>query len=29
LAAKPDAPNAEEVRREAQRLEGLSTAKQQ
>jgi tetratricopeptide (TPR) repeat protein len=29
LAAKPDAPNAEAVRKEAQRLEGLSTAKQQ
>jgi Tfp pilus assembly protein PilF len=29
LAAKPDAPNAEEVRKEAQRLESLSAAKQQ
>ncbi len=29
LAAKPDAPNAEEVRKEAQRLESLSTAQQQ
>jgi tetratricopeptide (TPR) repeat protein len=29
LAAKPDAPNAEEVRKEAQRLEGLSAARQQ
>lgn len=29
LAVKPDAPNADEVRKEAQRLEGLSTAKQQ
>lgn len=29
LAARPDAPNAEQVRKEAQRLEGLSTAKQQ
>jgi Flp pilus assembly protein TadD len=28
LAVKPDAPNAEEVRKEAQRLEGLNTAKQ-
>lgn len=28
LAAKPDAPNAEDVRKEAQRLEGLSAAKQ-
>jgi TolA-binding protein len=29
LLAKPDAPNAEEVRKEAQRLESLSAAKQQ
>ena len=28
LVARPDAPNAEEVRKEAQRLEGLSAAKQ-
>ncbi len=28
LAARPDAPNADEVRKEAQRLEGLSAAKQ-
>ncbi|HEU4415775.1 MAG TPA: tetratricopeptide repeat protein [Candidatus Angelobacter sp.] len=29
LAAKPDAPNAEQLKKEAQRLETLSTAKQQ
>jgi TolA-binding protein len=28
LVSKPDAPNAEAVRKEAQRLEALSTAKQ-
>jgi tetratricopeptide (TPR) repeat protein len=29
LAVKPDAPNAEELKKEAQRLDGLSAAKQQ